>query len=110
MPTWNFPFTFKGCTSRWSPQFLVPEWTPFSVVAFPFCKEFAWDLLLVHTCTSAPVFTYHLLFLYPFLSSGCLFGLGVGLTGVASSVSPTAPDGLGFGFFGSLGAGVALAL
>ena len=46
----------------------------------------------------------------PFLSSGCLFGLGVGLTGVASSVSPTAPDGLGFGFSGSLGAGVALAL
>ena len=39
-------------------------------------------------------------FPFPFLSSGCLFGLGVGLTGVASSVSPTAPNGFVFGFFG----------
>ena len=85
IPIWNLSFPFGGCTSRWNLHFLVIERASLSIIIFPLCKEFAWDILLVNIGVLSSVFSIP--FSLPFLSSRYLFGLGVGLTGINSSIS-----------------------
>ena len=80
------------------------------ILSLGYILPLAKNLHVIFFLSTSVLLPLSLPFPFPFLSSGYFFGLGVGLTGVASSVSPITPDGFGFGFFGSLGASVAFAL